>query len=64
MKRRWFIRPARDFIPTRGMVCGSARYVWCRTGITSERRPWYLVGCVCHHSWTQRVRSFVEIPDA
>ena len=61
MKRRWWIERANYGEPV-NLVCSGARWVWHRTsyrrGLDTE-----VVGCVCHHIWTQRVRSFVEVPD-
>ena len=63
MKRHWWIvRLDRQSGYTPG-ICVSARYVWVRDARRGQG-PAQIIGCVCHHSWTQRVRSFQEVPDA
>ena len=59
MKRRWTIKRRWALgIPPEG--CQSCDWFWVRTSYGGTR----VIGCVGHHSWTRRVRAFVEVPDA
>jgi hypothetical protein len=54
VKPRWTIRKAS------ALLCPLGRWEWWRQDVNGRAAA---VGCVCHHSWTKRVKAFVEVPE-